>query len=393
MARSPPDVDVEADVCCICLQGLDANKQQLPCGHVMHKLCVTELQRCGVSDRCPLCRQTHADLTPLQVLVDNAAVHYSRKEFHDAADLWTKVLDKDPRHLTAAYNLGYCYHQGQGVAQDCDRAAGLYEEARRGGRANAASNLGLLYREKGNIQKAMDMYEEALRGGDAEGAVNLGNLHKEMGNISKATGLYEEARNRGMAVASFNLAHIYREAGDIPKAVELYNEASRGGNAKASFNLGLLYQQKGDIPQAMAAYEDARRGGILRAALNLGILHKEQGNITQAIALLEEALGGERAKAAFHLGSIHLRMEDLQKAKAFFAQAYESGDAEMGRLIITSGVLQRGSRGAGESQQKPEASPNSARDRRVLHKAASAGLASNCGAASSGGASSSSGLE
>ena len=72
------DMHVDANHCCICLESSNKEglgRQYLPCGHVMHELCVMELRRKGVSDRCPVCRQSHSDLTPVQDLMDRAALH------------------------------------------------------------------------------------------------------------------------------------------------------------------------------------------------------------------------------------------------------------------------------------------------------------------------------
>lgn len=232
------DVQTHAsDLCCICLDDLHSSglgRQRLPCGHTMHELCVTELRRRGASGRCPLCRATHADLTPVQVLLDRAALHRGRKEFEAGASLWAQVLDIEPSNSCAAGNLGYCYQGGFGVLHDVDRAMSLYEEASRGGDMIATCNLGVLYFEQSNFQKAMELYEEAHRGGNARAAVNLGRLH--------------------------------HKRGDLQKAMELFEEAHRGGDKSAACNLGTLYLQQGDLRKAIEFYEVARRGGIAEAA-------------------------------------------------------------------------------------------------------------------------------
>ena len=62
-----------ADHCCICLDSLDVEdlgRQWLACGHVMHGQCVAKLRHRCAAGRCPLCRQSHADLTPVSDLLD-----------------------------------------------------------------------------------------------------------------------------------------------------------------------------------------------------------------------------------------------------------------------------------------------------------------------------------
>ena len=54
----------------------------------------------------------------------------------------------------------------------------LHEEACRGGHTKAASNLGGLYEQKGDLPKAIQLYEEARCGGEAKAAFSLGNLYR-----------------------------------------------------------------------------------------------------------------------------------------------------------------------------------------------------------------------
>ena len=49
----------------------------------------------------------------------------------------------------------------------------LYEEARRGGDTKAASNLGGLCDQKGDLPVAMELYEEARRGRDTRAGLQL----------------------------------------------------------------------------------------------------------------------------------------------------------------------------------------------------------------------------
>ncbi len=244
MASSKLDARADdAGQCCICLNSLDTEglgRRWLPCGHAMHELCVTELRRHVASGRCPLCRASHADLTPVQVLMDRAAVHYRRKEFEEAVNLWTEVLSVEPSNASAAINLGSSYSDGQGVPRDLARGMELFEEARRGGDTKAAFSLGVLYEQQGDLRKARDLYEEARRGGYAKASYNLGLLYHQQGDLRKARELFEEARRGGVAKAAGALGALYQQQGDLRKARELWEEARRGGDAEAADALTIM---------------------------------------------------------------------------------------------------------------------------------------------------------
>ncbi len=302
MASSKLDARADdAGQCCICLNSLDTEglgRRWLPCGHAMHELCVTELRRHVASGRCPLCRASHADLTPVQVLMDRAAVHYRRKEFEEAVNLWTEVLSVEPSNASAAINLGSSYSDGQGVPRDLARGMELFEEARRGGDTKAAFSLGVLYEQQGDLRKARDLYEEARRGGYAKASYNLGLLYHQQGDLRKARDLYEEGRRGGDAKAAFALGFLDQEQGDLRKARDLYEEARRGGVAQAALNLGVLYRRQGDLRKARELFEEARRGGVAKAAGALGALYQQQGDLRKARELWEEARRGGDAEAA-----------------------------------------------------------------------------------------------
>jgi len=319
-----PNPCIGFDHCCICLERLeidDLGVQRLPCGHLMHKLCVTQLRRSGTSCRCPLCRQSHTDLIPVQILLQRATAHYGRREFGDAAIIWGEVLDLEPTNATAADHLAYCYFQGRGVFQNLDRAIDLYEDARRNGCANAAFKLGAVYKEKGDVAKAIACWEESRIGGDAKAANNLAKLYWEQSNTSKAMMLYEEARQGGIAEAANNLGVLYQLKHDIPKAIALYQEARQGGNAKAACNLGRLFMEKGDAATAKALWEEARLKGDAEAAFNLGAMYRVSGDLSKAMALYQEACRGGNTKAIFKLAILYEENGDVAKAQALLDQA------------------------------------------------------------------------
>ena len=229
-------VDVPAATsgqCCICLDSLDTNgmgNQRLACGHVLHEACIVDMRRRGASGRCPLCRVSHADLAPVQGLMDRAALHMQRKDFEEAVRLFAEVLDVEPEHSRAAFAFGLNYEKGEGVSRDVGRSSELYELARRGGDVDAAFNLGNFCRDQGDVRRAMELFEEAHRGGQLDAAVNLGILCCDQGDLLRAMVLFEEARRGGDVDAAVNLGNLCRDQGDVQRVIELFEEARRGGS-------------------------------------------------------------------------------------------------------------------------------------------------------------------
>ena len=176
----------DVDQCCICLESLEADglgRQWLSCGHATHKLCIAELRRRGASGRCPLCRESIADLTPVQVLLERAAVHSQRREYEQEVKCLEEVLSVEPSSAYALIALGGCFLGVRGVARDDARAAELFEEARRGGRVDATVHLGVLYMKQGNLPKARELLEEEHAVGSTYAAYGLGLLYKIKGDL------------------------------------------------------------------------------------------------------------------------------------------------------------------------------------------------------------------
>jgi TPR repeat protein len=116
----------------------------------------------------------------------------------------------------AQYNLGVCYDQGQGVAQDHTEAVMLYRKAADQGLAEAQNELGLCYISTG----------EGL--GVARGFV-------------EAVKWFREAANQGYAEAQCNLGRCYLfgrgVSQDYLQAYEWFNLAAAQGNTNASMFL------------------------------------------------------------------------------------------------------------------------------------------------------------
>jgi TPR repeat protein len=74
-------------------------------------------------------------------------------------------------------NVGYCYDTGRGVRRNVARAMYWYLRAHRRGDACATNNIGILYRERGDIRKAIEWLQRAIRAGSDDSALLLGEIY------------------------------------------------------------------------------------------------------------------------------------------------------------------------------------------------------------------------
>ncbi len=160
----------------------------------------------------------------------------------------------------------------------------------RGGEAGTLNNIGLVYDDLGEKQKALSFYNQALP------------LVRAVGD------------RRGEATTLNNIGQFYSDLGEKQKALSLLNQAlplrravgDRGGEAQTLNNIGGVYNALGEKQKALSYYNQAlpllRAVGDRRSEAttlgNLADLEREQGNlqaslkhIKNSIKIIEELRG------------------------------------------------------------------------------------------------------
>ena len=91
----------------------------------------------------------------------------------------------DQGHVTATYNLGCCYRDGQGVDRDDKKAAGLFRKAADKGHASATHNLAWTYETGRGVDKLAPSMRTALA--NWEKRVPTGQLNQWLTALVQAT--------------------------------------------------------------------------------------------------------------------------------------------------------------------------------------------------------------
>jgi tetratricopeptide (TPR) repeat protein len=196
------------------------------------------------------------------------------------------------------------------------------EAERDAARSAAVCNLGIVYFQLGDLDKAEELYREALAGyevthnrlGQANALGNLGNVYLERGELDKAEENYgkalaihqETGSTRGEAWDLCNLGVVYAQRGDLDKAEKHFNEAlvideesgDRLGQANALGNLGNVYSRRGELDKAeeyhkraLAIHEQIGDKVDQAADLgSLGVLAEQRGDRDTARQLFQQAL-------------------------------------------------------------------------------------------------------
>ncbi len=223
------------------------------------------------------------------------------------------------------------------------------------------SNIGSIYAELGDKQKAMLCYEQALlivrQLGDAEGESSLLNsiasVHLDLGEPQRAIEysqqalpLAKQASDRmGEAGILSLLGQVYSTRGEKQQALEQWQQSlllqqqigNSAGEAIALNNIGGLYYELGEYnrtleycQQALALLKEAGDLPNQADALNtIGLVYTTQNKYNEAAEYFEQALSIERqvedrngeATTLNNIGAMHGQLGDWQQAISYHQQS------------------------------------------------------------------------
>ncbi len=239
-----------------------------------------------------------------------------------------------------------------------------------GAQATASSNLGLIYRTRGDLDDSEKMHLKALeifkklerREGIATQYGNLGLIYLTRGDLDDAEKMHIKAletfkqleEREGTANQYGNLGLIYLTRGDLDKAekmllkaLEIYEQLGRREGMGSQYsNLGVIYRTRGDLDKAekmhMKALQISETFGFSELTANqygnLGLIYRTRGDLDGAEKMflkalkIDKQLGKQEGMASQYgnLGLIYRTRGDLDGAEEMFLKALEI-DKQLGK--------------------------------------------------------------
>ncbi|MEJ8305672.1 SEL1-like repeat protein [Saccharibacillus sacchari] len=242
-------------------------------------------------------------------------------------------------NLNAAHNMGLLL-----LNQDrTEEAKTWLIKSAESGMANAMYLLGELARDDGMWNEARSWHSQAAERGhfdaryglegtytdkfdrkirrvleqrwtwDKQSAEQLGILYMNNNQLEKALAIWNAFADYGDPIGHYNLGVIYQRKNQIEKALEHYRLAAAEGNTEAAYNLGVHYQQIAQNPQlAKHWYERAASAGHLYAAYNLGNIYSEEKRLDYAKEMYEKAADRGFVKAQNNLAGVFLEEAEMR---------------------------------------------------------------------------------
>ena len=220
---------------------------------------------------------------------------HKKNDLGTAQEYYNKVLDIDPNHT------------------------------------NALNNLGVIFFNFGENQKAINFYEKAIKINPIylDAYNNLGVAHKKIGQLQEAKTCFKKAIEikPDYASAHNSLGDIYRKLGENLKAKTCYDKAIEimPNNEILYDNLGSVFINLGENQKAISCFKKSIEinPNYVNAYNNLGVTHKKMGQLQKAISFFEKVveIDSNHLMGYINLGSSFWDMGKNQKAIDFYEKA------------------------------------------------------------------------
>ena len=227
---------------------------------------------------------------------------------------------------------------------DFNDAKDRYLKSAQLGLVDAQYQLGLLFKNEGNLVEAINWCTKAADQGHA-GAKNLLDelsftktfaecLHEEAlsdetkGKLVEAKEYYLQSAELGLAEAQFNLGYLLEEDRDLIAAKNWYSKAANQGHVLAQIYLGNLFIQEGDFAAAEIWYRKAAEKGNSNAQCTLGWILQKNGDLATGEIWYRKSADQGFVPALFNLGCLLQEKGDLAAAENCYRQAADQGHEE-----------------------------------------------------------------
>ncbi|CAF0758426.1 unnamed protein product [Adineta steineri] len=230
--------------------------------------------------------------------------------------------------------------------------------------ATSYSNVGSVYNNMGNCDKALQIYLETLPSNHPDLAAsynNIGLVKNKMAKYSEALSFYKRAHkireatlpsnHPHLATSYDNIAGVYGNMGQHPNALPLHKKAlqiylktlpSNHPDLATSYNnIGGVYYMMGDNPEARSYYEKAREieektlpsdhPDLAITYNNIGLVNNEMGDCSTALSFYKKALKIEEktlpsnypnlAVSYNNVAGVYNKIKDYSEALSYYEKA------------------------------------------------------------------------
>lgn len=211
-------------------------------------------------------------------------------------------------------------------------ATELCRQAAEAGYAPAYFDLGYLYNEQGDLEKAIAWWQKSADRGDQFSGQQitleaLSRAQRELaaGDRSQAARWYGVAADRGSSTAMINLGSLAKNADDADLAISWWQKAGEAGDHDGFWNCARLADERGRLGEAYDWYvraAESRGYGYRQTALqSAGEVAERQGEVEKAISCYSDRSQAQHYPSLLRLGYIYADQGRPAEAVTKFADA------------------------------------------------------------------------
>jgi tetratricopeptide (TPR) repeat protein len=268
---------------------------------------------------------------PTQALFRQGLALHEQGKYAEAAGIYRRVLEADPKHLDARNNLGNVLRN----MGNADEAVACYLDviAIDPNYHLAQFNLGNFRRDEGKLEEAAACFRRTLDLHPNYGAAcnNLGVTLMDLGRLEEAIPwLYRAVTlDKRFVQAHINLGNALRDQGKPNDAAKCYRQAIKidPRYVDARCNLGSLLRKEGQLEESMACYNAARKINPNYPLVRFGIAETlfKQGKLEAALTAFDRAIEADPQNADIHnnKGNVLRLLERMDEAQACYRTAME----------------------------------------------------------------------
>ena len=279
---------------------------------------------------------------------------FEQEQYPEGTVLFRKVaLKEEPYEMQdeACYLMGLVKFNGMGCEPNTDSAIYWFKRgADQFQSSDCAMTLAGIYEGEDykDMPQAVKYYRLANEYGDTTALVNLGRLYANNGNNDRAAECFQQMIDKGQADGYFWMAMLYDATGDSKQSNEFLVKGEKKGSSLAAETLGTVYEYgidgvKVDNKKAAKYYEKA---GTSKALYRLGLLYlngeigkQKDKEIAKGMELVSKAADQGYIDAIYTMGYCYetgrnVDSVDHYKAVSYFKQLADndvpSGQFKMG---------------------------------------------------------------
>jgi TPR repeat protein len=112
--------------------------------------------------------------------------------------------------VDALLNVGLFYDDGIGVRSSHKKALALYRRAYRRGSGGAANNIGIMMRNRGEVDRALAWFQRAVRAGIDDSHLHLAEIYEARGDFRRAIGHLKRIQRSNMVTEITRVTSLRR---------------------------------------------------------------------------------------------------------------------------------------------------------------------------------------